>query len=203
MAVDGKFYAQANFVTSAAKFTQCPLDSGWEVAFVGRSNAGKSSALNAICQRRQLARISRTPGRTQLLNFFSLNDDRRLVDLPGYGFAKVPRSVREEWDQLMSDYLGERQSLKGLVVAADIRRGLSAQDIELLEWVDPRGIPVHFLLTKADKLSRGAGLRVLQLTRNGLRNFSDASAQLFSAVQPQGLPEAWEVLDRWLDLTPA
>jgi GTP-binding protein len=188
-------------MTSAAEAHQLVPDTGLEVAFAGRSNAGKSTALNAITQRSGLARVSRTPGRTQLINFFELAPEKRLVDLPGYGFAKVPERVRLQWLQLMQHYINVRESLAGLMLIVDSRRGLGEQDVAMLEWVLARNRLAHVLLTKADKLNRRESQQVLRET---VAAGADAavSAQLFSAHSKQGIEEAREVLDRWLGAAP-
>ena len=153
-------YPNVKFVTSAAEAHQLAPDTGREIAFAGRSNSGKSTAINAITQRSGLARVSRTPGRTQLINFFELASERRLVDLPGYGFAKVPERVRIKWLQLMEHYFNVRESLVGLILIVDSRRGLGAQDAAMLEWVLARDRQAHVLLTKSDKLNRRDSQRV-------------------------------------------
>jgi GTP-binding protein len=191
-------YPSAKFVTSAAEAHQLAADTGREIAFAGRSNAGKSSAINAITERAGLARVSRTPGRTQLINFFELAPEKRLVDLPGYGFAKVPERVRARWLALMEHYFDVRESLAGLILIVDSRRGLIAQDAAMLQWVRARARPAHVLLSKSDKLNRRDTLAVLRETRAAL---SDAAVtvQLFSAHQRTGLDEARAVVERWLD----
>ena len=151
---------QATFIKSASQVEQCPLDRGYEVAFAGRSNAGKSSALNTLTHAR-LARTSKTPGRTQLINFFGLDEQRRLVDLPGYGYAKVPLALKEHWKEHLDAYLTGRESLAGLVLVMDIRHPLSDFDRMMLEWSDVTGLPAHILLSKADKLAYGAAKNVL------------------------------------------
>lgn len=194
-------YQTARFLTSAPTLAQCPPDSGAEVAFAGRSNAGKSSAINTLTRQKALARISKTPGRTQLINFFTLGDDadRRLVDLPGYGFAKVPEQVKLEWQRHLSDYLQRRASLRGLVLVMDVRHPLSEFDQTLLGWADDKSMPVHILLTKADKLKRGAAASALQQVRSRLREWEDlVSIQLFSSLKGQGVEEAHARLDAWL-----
>jgi GTP-binding protein len=194
-------YHQAKFLVSAAKLSQCPVDTGMEVAFAGRSNAGKSSALNALCQQKSLARTSKTPGRTQLLNFFSIDEQRRLVDLPGYGFAKVSEQVKQQWQKAMADYLENRQSLNGVILLVDVRHPMKDFDRQMLEWSNHIVLPVHILLTKADKLKRGAAAKSLQQVRNEIGQIgSRASVQLFSALNRQGIDEAHEVLDGWLQL---
>jgi GTP-binding protein len=163
---------------------------------VGRSNSGKSTALNLLAGVRKLARVSKTPGRTQLVNFFAAGEDRRLVDLPGYGFARVAADVQDQWEQTLSAYLAERQSLVGLVLTVDIRRGLTQLDRQLLSWLQPRGLPLIVLLTKADKLSRGAGLAQQHAVGKEL----GARAQLtrFSAIDRDGVDQAREWLEGWL-----
>jgi GTP-binding protein len=191
-------YPNVKFVTSAAEAHQLAPDVGREVAFAGRSNSGKSTAINSITQRSGLARVSRTPGRTQLINFFELAPERRLVDLPGYGFAKVPERIRLKWLQLMEHYFNVRESLVGLVLIVDSRRGLGAQDAVMLEWILARDRQAHVLLTKADKLNRQASLKVLRETQTACADTS-VTAQLFSAHAQQGFEEARSVMDRWLD----
>jgi GTP-binding protein len=190
-------YPHVKFVTSAAEAQQLAPDTGREIAFAGRSNSGKSTAINAITQRAGLARVSRTPGRTRLINFFELTPGQRLVDLPGYGFAKVPEKVRVRWLQLMEHYFNVRESLVGLVLIVDSRRGLGVQDAAMLEWLLARDRQAHILLTKADKLNRRESLRVLRETMAACGDTA-VSAQLFSAHAKQGLEEARSVMDRWL-----
>jgi len=192
-------YPKLRFMTSAAEAHQLAPDTGREIAFAGRSNSGKSTAVNAITQRSGLARVSRTPGRTQLINFFELAPEKRLVDLPGYGFAKVPERVRLHWLELMEHYINTRESLVGLMLIVDSRRGLGAQDVAMLEWILARQRRAHVLLTKADKLNRRESQQVLRET---VAAGADAavSAQLFSAHKNQGIEEAREVMDRWLSV---
>ena len=192
-------YPNLRFLTSAAEAHQLAADSGREVAFAGRSNAGKSTAINAITQRAGLARVSRTPGRTQLINFFEIAADRRLVDLPGYGYAKVPERVRAKWLSLLQHYFNVRKSLVGLILIVDSRRGLAEQDVAMLEWVLARGRAAHVLLTKADKLNRQEGMRVLRGTAEACADAA-VSSQLFSAHSKQGVEEARKVMDRWLSV---
>ncbi|MBB3330789.1 GTP-binding protein [Halomonas campaniensis] len=194
-------YQTARFLTSAPTLAACPPDSGSEVAFAGRSNAGKSSAINALTRQKALARTSKTPGRTQLINFFALGEEseRRLVDLPGYGFAKVPEQVKLEWQRHLSDYLQRRASLRGLVLVMDVRHPLTEFDQTLLGWADDKAMPVHILLTKADKLKRGAAASALQQVRSRLREWEDlVSIQLFSSLKGQGIEEVHARLDAWL-----
>jgi GTP-binding protein len=189
-------YPNVRFLTSAAEAHQLAPDIGREVAFAGRSNSGKSTAINAITQRSGLARVSRTPGRTQLINFFELAPESRLVDLPGYGFAKVPERVRIKWLQLMEHYFNVRESLVGLVLIVDSRRGLGAQDAAMLEWLLARDRQAHILLTKADKLNRRDAQQVLRETKTACGDTA-VTAQLFSAHSKQGFDEARAVMDRW------
>jgi len=189
-------FSEASFLTSANKAAQFLPDEGREVAFAGRSNAGKSSAINAITGRRSLARTSKTPGRTQLINFFALDADRRLVDLPGYGFAKVPLAMRRHWRHLLEDYFSDRQALSGLFVIMDSRRPMTDVDQQMLAMAEAVACPVHVVLTKADKLSRGKAAATLQATRKSLAN--RASVQLFSALKGQGVDEARAVLETML-----
>lgn len=190
---------QATFIKSASQVEQCPLDRGYEVAFAGRSNAGKSSALNTLTHAR-LARTSKTPGRTQLINFFGLDEQRRLVDLPGYGYAKVPLALKEHWKEHLDAYLTGRESLVGLVLVMDIRHPLSDFDRMMLEWSDVTGLPAHILLSKADKLAYGAAKNVLLKVQTIVRKEygNRATVQLFSAPKRQGLEEAYEILESWL-----
>ena len=187
-------FQHAKFLVSAAAPTQFPPDAGAEVAFAGRSNSGKSSAINAITQRRGLARTSKTPGRTRLLNFFELAPQRRLVDLPGYGYASGPKAERRSWRPLI-DALQERASLRGLFVIVDARRGLGEGDEGLLAWVSPER-RMHVLLSKADKLSRAEAARALEAARDALAG--RATLQLFSAMEGTGIGEAQETLLEWL-----
>ena len=190
---------QASFIKSASQADQCPPDQGYEVAFAGRSNAGKSSALNTLTHAR-LARTSKTPGRTQLINFFGLDDSHRLVDLPGYGYAKVPLELKEHWKKHLDDYLTQRDSLAGIVLVMDIRHPLSAFDRMMLDWANVTGLPAHILLSKTDKLSFGAAKGVLLKVQNTVRKeFGNrASVQLFSSPKRQGIDEAHAVLESWL-----
>jgi GTP-binding protein len=192
---------QAAFMLSAAKVDQCPDDQGYEVAFAGRSNAGKSSALNTLTHA-NLARTSKTPGRTQLLNFFRLDDERRLVDLPGYGYAKVPIPLKEHWQHHLEAYLGSRESLVGVVLLMDIRHPLTEFDRLMLDWSAASQMPLHILLTKADKLAFGAAKNALLKVQNDVRKGwgQGVSVQLFSAPKRQGIEEAHGVLAQWLGL---
>jgi len=192
-------YQKARFLTSAPTIRQAPPDEGWEVAFAGRSNAGKSSALNAITSQKSLARVSKTPGRTQLINFFDLDGQRRLVDLPGYGFAKVNEAMRREWEKHLSEYIEKRQSLTGLIVLMDIRHPLTEVDRLMLDWTQGLDLPVHVLLTKSDKLKRGPAKSTLFKVQNYLKeHYPHATAQTFSALKREGLQDVWRMLDQWL-----
>jgi len=195
------FIAQAQFTHGAQRFSQLPDDTGIEVAFAGRSNAGKSSAINALTRRKSLARTSRTPGRTQQINFFAIDDERRLVDLPGYGYAKVSQSLKREWDKTLDRYLQERQALRGLILIMDCRHPLKDFDRQLLTWATASNMPVHILLTKADKLTRNKATGVLQSLRHQLEaEFPVATVQLFSATKGIGIEQAQELLADWLEI---
>ena len=187
-------FSQARFLISAAAPAQFPPDVGSEVAFVGRSNAGKSSAINAITHRQGLARASKTPGRTQLLNFFELGPRERLVDLPGYGYADAPAATRRTWAPLI-EALRVRESLQGLFVIVDARRGLKAGDEDLIAWARP-GQRIHVLLSKVDKLNRAESMAALKAAQQMLG--PRATAQLFSATKGTGVREAGELLEAWL-----
>lgn len=191
-------YTKAEFMLSVPHPRQAPQDEGFEVAFAGRSNAGKSSALNTITGRKGLARTSKTPGRTQHLVFFRLDEHRRLVDLPGYGFAKVPEKMKLDWQQAMQTYLTDRQALKGLVLIMDIRRQLTDFDRILLDWCVQYQLPVHILLSKADKLKRGAAKATLLKLRRELQDLTGVTIQLFSSLKRDGVEEAQQKLDEWL-----
>ncbi|MCB1678150.1 MAG: YihA family ribosome biogenesis GTP-binding protein [Halioglobus sp.] len=192
-------YRCARFLVSASKLSQCPQDSGWEVAFAGRSNAGKSSAINSLTGNKKLAKTSKTPGRTQLLNFFSLGANQRLVDLPGYGFAQVPLAVKREWTRQLENYLRRRESLRGLVLVMDARHPLQPFDQQMLNWALHATMPVHLLLTKADKLSRGQAAAALLQVASALETHGElVSVQLFSALKHSGQRELTGVLNAWL-----
>jgi GTP-binding protein len=191
-------YPEARFISSAHRPGQFLPDEGREVAFAGRSNAGKSSAINAILGRRGLARTSKTPGRTQLVNFFHVGEGLRITDLPGYGYARVPEPVRRHWGQLMDTYFRERRSLAGLFLVMDVRHPLTEFDSRMLAWADSVGCPVHVLLTKADKLSRGKAAATRHSVVRSLG--PDAGVQLFSALNATGVDEARSVLDGMLGL---
>jgi GTP-binding protein len=195
----------AKFTISAPNKKALPPDEGFEVAFAGRSNAGKSSALNALCDQKALARTSKTPGRTQAINFFTLDpgDDvsHQLVDLPGYGYAKVSRNLKDQWQAHLGEYLVSRESLRGLVLVMDVRHPLQQPDIRLLEWIEHTGTPIHILLTKADKLSRNKAMAALHQTVADLQHYpAPVTVQLFSALKKTGLDEARSCISNWLSL---
>jgi len=192
-------FQQASYWCSAHTISQLPADDGIEVAFAGRSNAGKSSAINAITNQSALARTSKTPGRTQQIIFFKLDAEHCLVDLPGYGFAKVPLTVKQHWQKVLERYLHTRRSLQGLVLMMDIRHPLTDFDQQMLTWCNLSNMPVHILLTKADKISHGKGKAVLQQVQKHLLTVSETmSVQLFSALKRIGIEEARKHLNDWL-----
>ena len=192
-------FRQAAFITSVPKADRAPPDEGAEAAFAGRSNAGKSSALNAISEQRGLARTSKTPGRTQQINFFDLGENHRLVDLPGFGYARVPQAMKQQWQRNLTEYLHIRQSLRGLILLMDCRHPLTSYDQQILMWCADAGLAVHILLTKSDKLKRGPAGNCLLAVRRRLPEFHPgASVQLFSALKKTGIDEARQVLSDWL-----
>tara|TARA_B100000787_G_scaffold98100_1_gene72374 strand:+ start:6168 stop:6812 length:645 start_codon:yes stop_codon:yes gene_type:complete len=194
----------ASFIISANHLNELPEDEGLEIAFAGRSNAGKSSAINTLSRQNRLAYVSKQPGRTQLINFFSINDGKSLVDLPGYGFAKVPSAIKAHWQKTLPVYLQERKSLIGLIIVVDIRRSLTELDMKMLDWFAPRQRPIHLLLTKSDKLSRDKALRTLREVKNqveaswGIPFKTPCSAQLFSSLKKQGIKDAEDIIQKWL-----
>ncbi|MCJ8161334.1 ribosome biogenesis GTP-binding protein YihA/YsxC [Acinetobacter zhairhuonensis] len=194
---------RAAFLMSAPKLNLCVEDTGYEIAFAGRSNAGKSSAINALTNQKQLARASKKPGRTQMINFFSLgNPDQRLVDLPGYGYAAVPEAMKIVWQKELENYLIHRQSLQGLVLLMDIRHPLQHFDVMMLEWAYSRKLFVHVLLTKSDKLNRGPANKVLLEVKQQLKKMKlDFSIQLFSSLNKQGLEELASIMGGRLNFT--
>jgi GTP-binding protein len=195
-------YRRAHFTISAPSLRECPADHGAEVAFSGRSNAGKSSAINRLTENKKLARTSKTPGRTQQINFFEICDSQRLVDLPGYGFAKVPPAVKRKWERHLEEYLRQRRCLRGLVLLMDIRRPLGIFDSTMLAWAVESEMPVQILLTKADKLSTGAAKTELLKVKQQLLHYGDlVHAQLFSSLKGTGLDELRAQLDVWLATT--
>lgn len=189
---------QAHFIKSAAKLSQLPADQGSEVAFVGRSNSGKSTALNRLAQQKNLARTSKTPGRTQLINIFDIQPGYRLIDLPGYGFAKVSAQQQRYWGELVGQYLETRQSLKGLVLLMDCRHPMMPQDRQLLEWNDVQRIPCRIVLTKADKLKRHARNQVLQQVQSVCEQEDHLSVQLFSALKLWQVDTLQQQVLQWL-----
>ena len=191
-------FRQAQYVTSAFELSQLLPDEGREVAFAGRSNAGKSSAINCLTQQKGLCKTSKTPGRTQLINFFALDETRRLVDLPGYGFAKVPKKMRSHWDQVLSSFLLQREALKGLVIVVDTRRGISELDQALIDMVSPQ-LSLHILLTKSDKLSRSAVKNEILKTQQRLDSDRHTVSSL-SILNRQGLDQLEQKCGEWLDL---
>jgi len=194
---------RAVFHKSAEKLSQLPAESMAEVAFAGRSNAGKSSALNALTGRRKLAHVSKTPGRTRLINFFEVDNGAYLVDLPGYGYAQVSADMKQQWSRLLTGYLHERQQIRGLIVVMDVRHPMTPLDRQLLDWFSATGRPVHVLLTKADKLSRSqnaAQLRNVQL--NLRKDYPGCTVQIFSSSTKQGLEEARHIINSWLRAAP-
>ena len=196
--------ARAKYLLAAHNSQQLPPDGGFEVAFAGRSNAGKSTALNAICQQNALARVSKTPGRTQQLVFFDIppTTDRFLVDLPGYGYAKVPKDLQAHWQGFLDRYFREREALKGLVVVMDIRHPLKDYDHQILGFAVENGLPAHAVLTKADKLGRGAGMNVIQAVRKDLQaSYGDSiSVQTLSSESKAGVEELRQVVAGWLQI---
>lgn len=187
---------QAEYLISAHNLNQLPPDTGAEVAIAGRSNAGKSSLINRLCGRKSLARTSQTPGRTRQLVVFRLDDDHRLVDLPGYGFARVGDDLKRHWGQLIGDYLAGRRSLAGLVVVMDIRHPLKPGDVDLINWAAERGLALHLVLTKADKLGRGRQMEAVRKVAG--RVDETISVQAFSAVSGQGLEQLENAIGSWL-----
>jgi GTP-binding protein len=191
-------FSQATFYTTVNHIKDLPLHGGKEVAFVGRSNAGKSSAINTLANHVRLAYTSKTPGRTQHLNYFSLSPNTFLVDLPGYGYAKVPPDVQKHWEALLGQYLQTREELSGLVVIMDSRHPLTALDEAMLEWFAPTGKPVHILLSKSDKLSRQQATLTLSRVKSHLaEHFPQCSVQLFSSLKKLGMDEAEKVIAAW------
>lgn len=192
-------FQNATFHLSAHDLKDLPPPSGIEVAFAGRSNAGKSSALNTLANINRLAFVSKQPGRTQLINFFSLGGDRYLVDLPGYGYAKVPEAMRKHWQLVLSSYLSHRSAIGGLVLVMDCRHPLTPLDRQMLDWFSPTGRPVHVLLTKSDKLSRNEANKTLLAVRKELnQHWPNCTVQLFSSLKKQGVEEAEQIIGQWL-----
>ncbi|MCJ8314174.1 MAG: YihA family ribosome biogenesis GTP-binding protein [Saccharospirillaceae bacterium] len=199
-------YENCEFLKSAQMLKQCPSDIGREVAFAGRSNAGKSSALNTITQQKKLARISKTPGRTQLMNYFTFGaDDRYLVDLPGYGFAKVAKKVKDEWNKHLANYLEKRRSLVALVILMDIRHPLKDHDMEMIQWAITSELPLRLVLTKSDKFKRGPAQSTLLKVKKQFKDYEFVTVQTFSSLNEDGVKELRAFLDQnlYLDETPA
>ena len=193
-------YRQCEYTTSAQKLSQLPEDKGIEVAFAGRSNAGKSSALNAITDHTGLAKVSKTPGRTQMINFFQIAEAKSFVDLPGYGYAKVPVAVKKHWVKTLEAYLAERECLRGLVLVMDVRHPMRDQDIQMVDWCHEANVNLHILLTKADKMKKGPAMAQLHQVQAQLEEMGvDASLQLFSALKKSGVDDIHGVLDEWLE----
>ena len=193
-------YRSARYVISAHRLNQLPPDSGYEVAFAGRSNAGKSSAINLLTDQKALARTSKTPGRTQQIVLFSIDEERRIADLPGYGYARVPEKLRAHWRHVMQQYFDRRQSLRGVVLVMDIRHPMRAFDEQMLAWCHASGVPCHVLLTKADKLKRGPAQAALMQVSKALPEGS--TAQVFSSRSRAGLEELIDCLNIWYEFTP-
>lgn len=191
-------YQNAEFMLSVAGLEQLPKDEGIEVAIVGRSNAGKSSVLNMLTQNKNLARVSKTPGRTQLINLFALDDQRRMADLPGYGYAKVPDEMKRKWERLLDAYLRSRDCLRGLILVMDIRHPLKEFDINMLNWCTEAGLPVHILLNKADKLTHSATTKTLQDVTKKVGSMPNViTVQVYSVPKKQGLDQLRAKLDEW------
>jgi GTP-binding protein len=197
-------FQNAAYFASAHHLHELPREDGCvEVAFAGRSNAGKSSAINTLANHNRLAYVSKQPGRTQLINFFTLGGNAHLVDLPGYGYAKVPESMRKHWQHVLSTYLSTRPSLSGLVLVMDSRHPLTPLDRQMLDWFCPTGKPVHVLLTKSDKLSRSEAMKTLAKIRRELQEgWGNCTVQLFSSLKKQGVEEAEKIIAPWLNPTP-
>ena len=188
-------YRSAHYVISAHQLKQLPADSGFEVAFAGRSNAGKSSAINTLTEQKSLARTSKTPGRTQQIVIFDLDEERRIADLPGYGYAKVPEKLRAHWNKVLQRYFEERECLRGVVLVMDIRHPMKPFDEQMLTWCAAIGLPCHVLMTKADKLKRGPAQAALHQVRKSLPE--GASAQVFSAKNREGMDVLIRRLNEW------
>lgn len=191
-------FQNVHFFTSVNNVRDLPIHSGIEIAFAGRSNAGKSSAINTITNKHRLAFVSKTPGRTQQINFFRTDQHLHLVDLPGYGYAKVPETIRHHWQNLLSEYLMTRAVLKGLILIMDIRHPLKPLDLQMLDWFVPTNKDVHILLTKADKLSKlQAKAALIEVSNSLKKTYPRVSVQLFSSLTPIGIDEVAAVIDRW------
>lgn len=194
-------YAKTHFILSAPDISHLPIDTGVEVAFAGRSNAGKSSALNTLTNQKSLARTSKTPGRTQLINLFEIEENCRLVDLPGYGYAQVPEAIKRKWQKSLGEYLQKRESLKGLIVLMDIRHPLKDLDQQMIEWAVSVNIPVMLLLTKADKLASGAQKKQVNMVKEAILPFQgDITVAPFSSPKKIGLESLKQKLNEWFNL---
>ncbi|MBX9849809.1 MAG: ribosome biogenesis GTP-binding protein YihA/YsxC [Rhodocyclaceae bacterium] len=192
-------FRHAAFEISIAKAKELPVSRGAEIAFAGRSNAGKSSAINTLAGHTRLAYVSKTPGRTQLINFFRLTNGAVMVDLPGYGYADVPEKVRREWQDLLERYLTERENLVGLVLIMDSRRPLTPLDVQMIDWFAPSGRPIHCLLTKSDKLGRQEQTKTLKETREAVAKFNgQITVQLFSSLKKTGMEDVEKVVSSWV-----
>ncbi|MDG1870299.1 MAG: ribosome biogenesis GTP-binding protein YihA/YsxC [Candidatus Thioglobus sp.] len=193
-------YRKAKFLLSCPSLKGCPDDNGYEVIFAGRSNAGKSSAINTLTEQKKLAKVSRTPGRTQHLVFFELDEQRRLVDLPGYGYAKVPDAVKQKWNQNMSEYFDNRNCLKGAILVMDCRHPLKPFDEMMLQWCINSDIDTNILLTKSDKLKKGAASSTKLAVKNAVKEFPNINVQLFSSLKKEGVSELCKYLDKIFEL---
>ena len=192
-------FHQARFFTTANELHQLPEGARVEIAFAGRSNAGKSSAINTLCNQKRLAYTSKTPGRTQHLNYFSFGLDSYLVDLPGYGYAKVPERIRRHWEEFLAVYLAQRDALRGMVLIMDARHPLTDLDKRMLDWFTPTGKPVHVLLSKADKLTRNEQAKTLKTVKDGLKDQPLSTVSLFSSLKRTGTDEVEKVIATWLN----
>ena len=193
-------YRKAKFLLSCPSLKGCPDDNGYEVIFAGRSNAGKSSAINTLTEQKKLAKVSRTPGRTQHLVFFELDEQRRLVDLPGYGYAKVPDAVKQKWNQNMSEYFDNRNCLKGAILVMDCRHPLKPFDEMMLQWCINNDVDTNILLTKSDKLKKGAASSTKLAVKNSVKEFQNINVQLFSSLKKEGVSELCKYLDKIFEL---
>lgn len=193
-------YRKAKFLLSCPSLKGCPDDNGYEVIFAGRSNAGKSSAINTLTEQKKLAKVSRTPGRTQHLVFFELDEHRRLVDLPGYGYAKVPDAVKQKWNQNMSEYFDNRNCLKGAILVMDCRHPLKPFDEMMLQWCINNDVDTNILLTKSDKLKKGAASSTKLAVKNAVKDISNINVQLFSSLKKEGVSELCKYLDKIFEL---
>ena len=193
-------YRKAKFLLSCPSLKGCPDDNGYEVIFAGRSNAGKSSAINTLTEQKKLAKVSRTPGRTQHLVFFELDEQRRLVDLPGYGYAKVPDVIKQKWNQNMSEYFDNRNCLKGAILVMDCRHPLKPFDEMMLQWCINNDVDTNILLTKSDKLKKGAASSTKLAVKNTVKDIPNINVQLFSSLKKEGVSELCQYLDKIFEL---